>query len=296
MRKALALALFCVGCGGGGSSEPPDVDAPVQQSEWTQLVGRSWTVPAGSADTYKCTRIAVTQDVWVSGFRAIAPLGTHHTVVTISTNGNQLGDYDCQVGSLDLQMLWASGVGTKELVFPDGVGMKLKAGQFINLNLHLFNATDTPLAGTSGIEIRPIEQTKVVHEADMMFAGTTNITIPSDGQPHDVSGGCTVSSAYNIFTVWPHMHQHATKQSLEITQGGVVKKVLDNVPYNFNEQVNYQMEPMQLASGDRIKTTCTYVNNTGTELKFGDSSNEEMCFTGMYKYPAGGSLFQCALN
>jgi hypothetical protein len=38
------------------------------------------------------------------------------------------------------------------------------------------------------------------------------------------------------------------------------------------------------------------VNNTGTELRFGDSSNEEMCFTGMYKYPAGGNLFQCALQ
>jgi hypothetical protein len=265
-------------------------------AEWTQLIGRSWTVPAGSADTYKCTRIAVTQDVWVSGFRAIAPLGTHHTVVTISNNGSQLGDYDCQVGSLDLQMLWASGVGTKDLVFPDGVGMKLKAGQFINLNLHLFNASDAPLSGTSGIEIKPIEQAKVQHEADMMFAGSMNISIPSDNQPHDVSGGCTVNTPYNVFTVWPHMHQHATNQTLEITQSGVVKKVLDNVPYNLNEQINYQIEPMPLTAGDKIKTTCTFVNNTGTELRFGDSSNEEMCFTGMYKYPAGGNLFQCALQ
>jgi hypothetical protein len=66
MRKVLAGVLVCIGCGGGGSSEPPDVDA---SGEWTQLIGRSWTVPAGSADTYKCTRIAISQDVWVSGFR-----------------------------------------------------------------------------------------------------------------------------------------------------------------------------------------------------------------------------------
>lgn len=272
------------------------MDAPPSNPEWTELIGRSWTVPPGSADTYKCKRIAITQDVWVSGFRAIAPQGTHHTVVTISNNGSQLGDYDCQVGSVDLQMLWASGVGTKDLVFPEGVGMKLKAGQFINLNLHLFNASDSELAGTSGIEIRPIEQAKIQHEADMMFAGTTNIDIPSDGQPHEVSGGCQVSTPYTVFTVWPHMHQHATHQTFEITQSGVATKVLDNVAYSFEHQENYPITPMPLAAGDRIRTSCTYVNNTGVPLRFGDSSNEEMCFTGMYKYPAGGNLFQCALN
>jgi hypothetical protein len=293
---ATALLVLSVGCGGEGS-DPPAVDAPGNTTTgWTSLIGRSWSVPPGSADTYKCIRIAVTEDMWVSGFRAIAPPGTHHTVVTLSNNGTQLGEYDCSVGSLDLQMLYASGVGTTELNFPEGVAMKIKAGQFINLNLHLFNAADTPLTGMSGIEVYRREASGVVHEADMTFAGTTNINIPSDGLPHDVSGGCQLSQQWNIFTVWPHMHQHATKQSFEVTQGTTVTKVLDNKAYSFEEQVNYPMPVMTLNPGDRITTTCTFVNNTGVPLRFGDSSNEEMCFTGMYKYPAGGSLYSCALN
>lgn len=278
--------------------DPPAVDAPPSTVEpgWQHLIGRSWSVPPGSADTYKCIRIPVTEDIWVSGFRAIAPPGTHHTVITISKNGSQVGEYDCSVGSLDLQMLYASGVGTAELNFPEGVAMKIAAGQFINLNLHLFNASDTPLAGTSGIEVYRRDPAGVVHEADMTFSGTTNIDIPSDGQPHEVSGGCQLSQQWNIFTVWPHMHQHATKQSFEVTQAGTVTKLLDNKPYSFEEQINYPIQTMTLNPGDRIKTTCTYVNNTGVPLRFGDSSNEEMCFTGMYKYPAGGSLYSCALN
>jgi len=28
-------------------------------------------------------------------------------------------------------------------------------------------------------------------------------------------------------------------------------------------------------------------------MTWGDGSDKEMCFTGMYKYPAGGGLFQC---
>jgi hypothetical protein len=31
-------------------------------------------------------------------------------------------------------------------------------------------------------------------------------------------------------------------------------------------------------------------------MTFGDGSDKEMCFTGMYKYPAGGSLFSCAMG
>ena len=298
MRKALAAVLVCAACGGGGTSsdDTPMPDAPDVPQEWTSLIGRDWTVPPGSADTYKCKRIQITEDMWINGFRQIAPLGTHHTVVTVSTNGQQLGDYDCGVSSLDFQMLYASGVGTAELLFPEGVAMKIKAGQYINLNLHLFNASDELLTGTSGIEVKRIEASKVVHEADMQFAGTTDINIPSDGQPHTVSGGCQLSSAITMFTIWPHMHQFATHQSFEVTKGGQVMKLLDNKPYQFEEQVNYQIEPLTLAAGDRIQTTCTYVNTSGTTVTFGDSSNQEMCFTGYYKYPAGGNLFQCALN
>ena len=72
-------------------------------------------------------------------------------------------------------------------------------------------------------------------------------------------------------------------------------KLLDT-DYAFTEQRNYPMADTLIHKGDRIETTCTYVNNTGHTVSFGDSSTDEMCFTGLYKYPAGGNLFQCALG
>jgi hypothetical protein len=307
MRKlVLLLSAFAIAaCGSSGSSPPgddtsgddtPAPDAPPAIGDWTNLIGRGWMVPAGSADTYRCTRIMVTQDMWVTGFRAVAPTGTHHTVVTISTNGSQLGDYDCSVGSLDFQMLYASGVGTDDLMFPTGVAMKVKAGQFLNLNLHLFNATDQAISGTTMIQVKTMAAADVVHEADMMFSGTMQINIPSDGQPHPAVGGCKAPREWNVFTLWPHMHQHATHQKLVITQSGGDSETLLDDAYAFAEQKNYPMAVKTIAPNTRIETTCTYVNTSGTTLMFGDSSNEEMCFTGMYKYPAGGTLFQCAFN
>ena len=91
MRIAVAVVgVVAVGCGnskcdpgltcGGGDD---GADAAVT-ADFVDLVGRDWLVPPGSADTYKCRRVMVPEDMWIGGFRAIAPVGTHHTVVTFS--------------------------------------------------------------------------------------------------------------------------------------------------------------------------------------------------------------------
>ena len=33
---------------------------------------------------------------------------------------------------------------------------------------------------------------------------------------------------------------------------------------------------------------CTYVNQTGQTVRWGESSDDEMCFGGFYRYPAIG--------
>lgn len=296
------LWVVVVACGGEGSGLPampdapstPTPDAPPIPDGWQELVARDWVIPAGSFDTYKCARVRIQQDTWVAGFRAIAPQGTHHTVVTISTKSTPLGDYDCNAGTLDNQMLYASGVATDDLLFPDGVAMQLKAGQYINLNLHLFNATEGDITGHSGILFKQIDAAAVQHEADMVFAGDMRFSIPP-GDNQTVVGGCTLSSEWHVFTLWPHMHQFAKHQKVVVTRPGEPPMTLLDGAYDFNEQVNYPTaEPLVLPANTKVEVTCTYNNTTGSNITFGDSSNQEMCFTGMYKWPAGGSLFQCA--
>src|SRR5690349_2209678 len=176
--KPLVVALLVVAA---CKADPPgttvdartDNDAPdaTTADGWTPLIGRSWTLDPGATNTYRCTRIKVTNDVWVSGFRAAAPRGTHHEVLTISTTSSALGDYDCFAGSLDTQMLYAAGVGTDDLVFPPGVAIHIPAGTYLNLNLHLFNASDNPIANSSGVLMKVVAPGDVQHEADMMFSG-----------------------------------------------------------------------------------------------------------------------------
>ena len=300
MRALLAAVLVLAACGSSGSpsattdgsgSGSGSGDGSVAPG-WTTLISRTWSVNPGTYDVYKCRRIQIPTEMWITGFRALSPLGTHHEVLTVSSSGQQTGDYDCSAGSLDFQMLYAAGVNTDDLLFPAGDAVHVQAGQYINLNLHLFNVSDNPISGESGVLVQTIPASQVVHEIDMTFSGTLSINIPSDGQPHTAQGGCTADKDYHVFALWPHMHQTGVHQTLSVTHAGTPTNLLDT-DYMFTEQRNYPMTDTVIAQGDQISTTCTYVNNTGNTLTFGESSTEEMCFTGIYKYPAGSNLLSC---
>ncbi|MEO8844839.1 MAG: hypothetical protein ABI591_23835 [Kofleriaceae bacterium] len=277
-----------VGSGGGGS------DASVPEG-FTTLISRSWTI-ASNTEAYKCVRMQVPTDMWITAFHSISPVGTHHSVLTISTNSTMVGEYNCDAGSLDSEMLYAAGVNTDDNDFPAGVAIHVAAGTYVNLNLHLFNTTDNPITGTSGVMVKNIAQADVQNEADMQFSGTFIISVPNDGQVHTATGGCNVAHDFHMFTLWPHMHQTATHQTLTVTPSGGTAATLLDTDYEFGNQKNYPITDTLVPAGAHISTTCTYVNNTDHAESFSESSDQEMCFTGIYRYPAGGNLFACAMG
>ena len=314
----LGLILFTVsvvGCGGGGEGDGgdgvnPPIDAPggtdaaPPPEGYTRLIGRGWTLPAGARDTYKCVRVTVPTDTYVTSIQAQAPVGTHHTVLSIATTSSTRGpdgEYDCSVGTLGLKMLYASGVGTSPLDFPPDVGIKIAAGEQLHLNLHLYNASDAPISGDTAIFVKQ-QATPPPMLAENVFAGKFLFSIDGQAEPRDmpqnVVGGCTVQQPYTLFAVWPHMHQLATHSKVELIRTGQEPMVLHDGAFSFSEQHYYRKDPMvEVLTGDQIRVTCTYVNTTGRDVTFGDSSDTEMCFAGLYRYPArGSSLFQCTDN
>jgi hypothetical protein len=301
---ALASLLMMAACGGNNPADDTgdDVvtpDAPpgtpdADNSGWTTLISRSWTVPQGVYDIYRCTRIQLDRDWYVQGFRSDAPPGSHHAVLTwSSTNPGQLGDYNCNVNSLDFQhMVYASGVGTDDLIFPADVGVRIPAGAYLNLNLHLFNAGDVEISGTSGVLVQELPSAPATL-ADMTFAGDMDLTIPPNAVDHEESGGCTLGRDYTVAALWPHMHQFADHVRVVLTRDGTPTELL-NTDYSFSNQRNWvQDPPLEFLSGDQLQVTCRYDNPTSSTIQFGDSSEAEMCFTGLYVYPAANFLFGC---
>src|SRR5690606_29861729 len=128
----------------------------------------------------------------ISGFRALSPLGTHHTVVGVESSPSEPdGDWDdCNAGDLGHSMLFASGVGTDDLFFPEGVAIKIPAGSQLNLNLHLYNVSNEPITGRAGTLVKTLAAAEVQQEAEFVFTGTFNITLSGTTEPQTVKGGC----------------------------------------------------------------------------------------------------------
>jgi hypothetical protein len=185
-------------------------------------------------------------------------------------------------------MIYAAGVGSGELRMPKGVAMKLAAGQALVLNLHVYNATAAAMVGTSGIEIVRAKADEVTSEADLLISGPTNFALPP-GQETTLTHTCAVSSDQTMFTLFPHMHQRGVRIKTEVTVGGN-KMVLHDGDYQFEEQYFLPVGPIAFHAGDSITTECTYQNKGSTTVKFGESSDTEMCFSIIYRYPATGRV------
>jgi hypothetical protein len=233
-----------------------------------------------SDEGYHCARVTVEDDYYIRGFRPTAPLGTHHTALAIDLAGGNDGSFPCEASDTGFKLLFGSGVGTEPYLLPEGVAFKLEAGTQVILNLHLYNTTDTPLSGESGIEIERIAVEDVVHEAETIYALDFDLQVPPGQSTH--SGKCTVDGDSTLVGVFPHMHTLGTHMSAAAVRGGGEPAVFFDEPYSFEAQLNYALAaPVELADGDEIHYTCGFANPGTETIEFGDSTDAEMCVLGV---------------
>ena len=280
--------------GGGGGTTTTTLAV---QSQWVPLIGRSWTMPALS-EGYRCRRIQVQSDMYITGFRAASTSTVFQMTVSVSSTSAPLGDYDCSPNNIDQRVIYESGIGTNDLEFPLGVGVHLHAGDYVNVNLSLDNEGTKAADGFAGILVRTGSAASVINNAGLVLAGTFSISIPNDGMPHTANGGCPWHSENQVVALWPHLHARGTHVNMLIAPGASTPQTVIDAPYAIDHQ---PIIPAALAlhPGDNVGVTCTYVNNTQTNpLVFGDSPGaSEQCFVGMYVWPSEGlSVFDCVSN
>lgn len=300
-RHFAGFALLCgcapafVACSGsdskarstGAVSNEKDASA----GEWRTLITGNWTMPPGT-EGYVCVRQTIDEDLYVNGFDAIKPLGTHHTLLTMGAPNGPDGVTPCTAADNRPLSVFGSGVGTNLLEFPTGIGLKIEKGNQLLLNLHLFNTGLDDLSGLSGTRVRTVQKSEVVNVAEGILAGTIALDLPP-GQTTTSIGHCTMSSDVTLFAVAPHMHTLGIYEKVIAEPASTAEVVLLDAPYDFNEQSYRLIQPLKLAKGDRVRVECTHRNTTDKVVTFGESTLSEMCFAGLYRYPADGSIFIC---
>lgn len=253
---------------GGGDDMQDMPDAPPQTTGWTTLIDKNWSLAPQAEKESDLAILTLDRDIYVSAIRPIAPLGTHHTLLFRGLQGTNA--------------IYASGLGTGELMFPPGKGLKFAMGQTIGLQLHIYNTGDDMLTGLSGIEIIEVDATAITEEIDLFLPGPKNLDIGPGMQME--TGTCTVTAPQTVFALFPHMHQWGVHLKTTLTVGGV-DQVLHDAPYDFTHQNVKSFTPIALGAGDKVKTECTYNNNTGANIGYGESSDTEMCYSILYRYP-----------
>ena len=140
----------------------------------------------------------------------------------------------------------------------------------------------------SGIEVKKVDPALVEHEVDLFLPGPRDFAIAPGVAT--ASGTCTVTSAQTVFAVFPHMPQYGTHLKTTITTGGTPHVLYDDA-YSFEHQKIVPFTPIQLAPGDTIQTECTWNNTTADTIGYGESSNTEMCYSILFRYPDDGQEF-----
>ena len=287
---ALVLAPACSDDAGGGGDDTtsPDADpgAPDARPDgWLPLITSAWSIPPG--EEYRCERLTFDEDVWIKNFRSVIPQGHHHAVLTLEDSpGQPDGQTACDAGTNAPLMIYGSAPGTEDITMPDGVAIKVPAGSQLNLNLHLYNTQPSgDLAGVSEILYQPVAAAEIptTVEAEVVLMGPVSFSI--DPGTDTVTGSCTMSGATTLFMTNPHMHRLGV-HALVTARRAAGDVVLRDGPYDFMEQRFYEINPeVAMANGDRVEITCTYDNDTGAAVPFGDSTDQEMCFATTYRYP-----------
>ncbi len=262
-----------------GDDDGPQPDSGVD-GDYVPLVTATWELASGQSDTYICGTVTLTEDVYARALRPMAPLGTHHTTVDI---GSPIGPDDPSFPcGPEFGEFYASGVGTGELVLPDGVALLAQAGQQLRVSLHLFNATSEDLSGISGLEVIPVDPSQVEHVARLDYHGPMGFNIVA-GQEETVVHQATLGTE-TLVGIFPHMHQLGTAFSAVLRRAGGESVELWNDEYQFESQEFGALDEIQVQAGDTLETSCTWRNTTEQDVGWGTSSTAEMCYSILMSY------------
>lgn len=214
----------------------------------------------------------------------------HHLIAMTYTPapGESLGtEYLCMgsdIGGSSLakvgQFLGAAANGQRSNVSPpEGVALRLKKGQGVQINLHFINTGSEPIDGDGVIDLKlgPTDPSKAV--ASLFANNVTDLTIPPSTQSTS-SVDCPVQSELRFVMMGNHMHEHGLTATTAIVHAdGSITDLHTDATWPADAVSNpvfthYALAtPAVVHAGEIVRTSCTYRNTTSQAISF----PAEMC-------------------
>jgi hypothetical protein len=212
----------------------------------------------------------------------------YQTPASSSSDGTQRG---CSLGAAD--WMYASSIAGQvvELKMPDAVGVPLRAGTQIVLNMHFLNLGTSP--DQPQVKVNLLRARNFQYAAAPMVSFNEAIDIPgataAGAGTQTVRGTCTAPAGANFFLVGTQTNGHATAADVNFVSGGQSKNIVHTTDWMNPDVSVWTAAPfLTVREGDSFAYSCSYFNRGAAAITVGESlvSNEK-CMTVGYYFPAG---------
>ena len=176
--------------------------------------------------------------------------------------------------------------------YPDAVGRSLKAAEAIRMMVHYLNTEATPISVGAKVTVNYRQATEVPQLAAGIFVFAPALQVPTGMSTLTFS--FPVTQDMNFLQVTGHMHRRGKHYEAIIrSAAGDVRPFYTSDSWEEPPTQNFS-PPLVLKSGDTVEYTCTYQNDTGMTLTYGESAaSNEMCniFGVFFPAPNGAGIF-----
>lgn len=284
------------GAGGEGSGGPRAWEPGPDSAPHAASIGPIQLDPG--EETTVCVTLALDNPdpMYVTRITGKLAEGSHHLILYKSSETEeQRAPHRCSPfsgilnGTVPLMIVERR---EDQLVFPKGVGLKLDAKQMVRLEAHYINTSTVPLEGhgTMTLDGTPVASVgSDFVEGNLAFWGNTRIHIPPNGKYSTGQAFQSAPKGVKGFAVTTHQHRLGTRMQIWYTPDGdpISPAIADTT--NWAEPPLYQLNPeLPFPDGAGLTYQCDWNNTTSSEIGFGESALEEMCFLWMYYYPSQG--------
>lgn len=260
-----------------------------------------FTVPAEGRDIYRCFVIPLKLDedtyVTAAEYRPSNRKVVHHALLFLDTSGaaRRLDEKDPGVGysrmggpgfipsgGLDG---WAPGAFPRPL--PDGIGREVRKGSDLVIQTH-FHPTGKPEKEQSSVGLYFCKK-KPAKLSTTIPLGARKIDIPAGEKDHKISRSFTFPVDTEVIGIIPHAHLICREIKATYTlPDGTEKPLIWIKDWDFNWQDHYRYkETIKFPKGTRVDMTFIYdnspanprnPNNPPKRVRYGEQTNDEMCF------------------
>jgi hypothetical protein len=286
---------------GGPEGDPAELPEPLPETgEWilgepdkVVAMAEEFSAPPGR-DTYRCFVIppGLDEDRYLTAIQVLPGNRriVHHVILFLDSTGQaeRFGaaaegpGYECFGGpgtplSLDTVAAgWVPGMRTQPL--PDGVGILIPKNARIVMQVHYHGGsqggTDITRAGLY------FSKQRIDRRLFYVPLVNTRFEIPPDEKDHEVTAEIPILPLLDakLIQIAPHMHLLGKQIKVEVERRGEKQSLIyiDDWDFHWQGFYSYQNE-VPLRSGSTLKLTCTFNNNTGKKVRWGEGTEDEMC-------------------